>query len=81
MRERLTAEEKKAIKDFEVGETYTSPEGKEYKVLEVLPKQIICRLNNKTVKFQKILYAGVYAAMYFGNPLLLSSKITRATEE
>jgi hypothetical protein len=81
MKTKLTKEELASIKDFEVGKTYKSKEGLEYKVLEVTPKQVICQLRNRTVKFPKFLYAGVYAAIKFGKPLFLSTKITRMSED
>lgn len=81
MKTKLTQAELNKIKDFQVGEVYTSDEGFNYKILEVTPTQVICQLHNRTVKFAKILYAGVYAAMKFGKPLFLSTKITRATED
>lgn len=81
MKTKLTKAELANIKDFEVGKIYKSKEGLEYKVLEVTPKQVICKLHNNTVKFAKFLYAGVYAAIKFGNPLFLSANITRLPED
>lgn len=81
MKTKLTKAELNAIKDFEVGKIYKSKDGLEYKVLEVMPKQVICQLRNRTVKFPKVLCAGVYAALKFGTPLFFSTKITRMPED
>lgn len=76
----LNKRNKIVVKDFEIGEQFTV-NGLTYVVTRVEPDFIECRLNRVTKKFAKVLYCGVYAAMSFGKPLFLSSKIERAKEE
>lgn len=67
-------------KDFVVGDKFCV-DGLTYEVVKVERDRIECRLNNVIKKFAKVLYCGVYAAMYHGSPLFLSNKIERPADE
>lgn len=69
-----------SVIDFKIGDKYTV-NNLTYEIVKVDRNFIECKLNNVIKKFAKILYCGVYAAMYYGKPLFLSSKIVRAEEE
>lgn len=69
------------IKDFVVGERYTSKDGLDYEITKVEKDFVECNLNKVTKRFRKVLYCGVMAAMKFDGPVFYSKKIERGKED